>query len=170
MMKAMQGDDPQHSVRSRKLTLHLGEAQLIPNAHVPLQRNDHLPDLEESYHTYSYTPLRSELGEIKGLLNRSFECANPRPSRSIADSGHPERLPRSWRSDVCRLFAILFSERVFVGLFQVSIAPTCSYTVGADAVASEIFATQRSIACRSIPSTFHLPCSTPRRSWRRSRK
>lgn len=47
-----------------------GETQLILNAPVPLERRG---ILEETYHTYSYTPVRDETGKIRGLLNRSFE-------------------------------------------------------------------------------------------------
>lgn len=32
------------------------------------------PVRTETYHTYSYTPIRDETGKIRGLLNRSFEC------------------------------------------------------------------------------------------------
>ncbi|KAK4703656.1 hypothetical protein P7C70_g2556, partial [Phenoliferia sp. Uapishka_3] len=56
-----------------KEALEEGKTHLIPNAHVPLRRNKDLSELEESYHTYSYTPVRDETGKILGLLNRSFE-------------------------------------------------------------------------------------------------
>ncbi|KAM0750864.1 hypothetical protein T439DRAFT_325909 [Meredithblackwellia eburnea MCA 4105] len=47
-----------------------GEIQLITNEYVPLVRDE---VLQETYHTYSYTPIRDETGKVRGLLNRSFE-------------------------------------------------------------------------------------------------
>lgn len=55
------------------LFFFIGETYHLVDHSLPIER---IGFLEETYHTFSYSPFRGNNGDIIGIINISFECAD----------------------------------------------------------------------------------------------